>query len=1729
MRAVRWMKKKLSRLPAAGGYSVVELIIAVGMAVIVGLGIYAVFNSASRSSQSQKIYNDVQTSCTFALDQMKTELTLAGYRATDPIHPINPATASEITFLYRDDNARNEGPFAAGVDANTKVRYYVATAAEPTYGIKVRDLVREYWRATTGTTNYTTFTKQVLASNILDLGFAYFKDDNSPWTLGGDTKDIRLVRVSLLCQAARVDPIRGVAPEVTLTAEVRARNVGIASVPKDTSPPDTPADGVTDATRLLAWDPGVCGRLDLRWPANQDADLEGYIIFYGLAPGSYSNRITLSRPPQAAGAFENYTLSGLTSTKYADINPAPGTPVRYYLALAAIDKSGNVSPELSTEASGDPSPSTRAISTFANNDTTINPDVPPAPTVQANAETPADNTLKLNWTKSTVVGLTGYRLYRGTTAAFVPDDAPLTGNKIAEPGVDDISYTDDGHELPAGKLTGCTPYYYKLVAIACDPTLPVGLMNFATITGVPTDATPPSTPVLVARPGFKRIILNLKNPVKSGPGAEPDFVHSKIWFSKADYPTIDGTGVVSGGTLVPDSFPYIPGTPGVFSQDGTVPPVNFNSDGRPGTTCGDGGGDPSCTTPELDSGDALNPVTYYFLSVAYDQCGNRSLVTSAAISQGTQCNDCNVGEICDEAPPAPSGVQASGCYGSLTVSWNPIDDVTHRDFSGFHLYRCEGATCLPGDATQVELTGGNPLWFTSYTDTSSGVNPILPGVQYSYRVEAADCYYERRLTATPAEVALDDPSDNFSYTTLNNIAIGQIDRDTTLPWLVTGYLRASTAARPFTTVAGTDLDRIPPDFQHNKVTVWLKNTAVTTLTLRQFDASWENPLAYLQKVAFGDDNSTPADVAWEDTAATLTRGYTGSTVNLTATAPVTALDDKLPFVTVFKTASGQVDRTVDMRQQTLRYTLYFRNDSTNTEGCGVTAYLTVPLGPYIYGVTQDKPSAGTNSWPVPGEQGGNSMNVVNVPGGTKVNVFANVSDTTGVGISGVMLYYYVDAGKTLLTPPPVAATAEFPLALSPWTKIDMLNIAGETWGLRRGLLDRRIPVNDNANVWYFIVAEDAAGNFDREPEAGGGAFQYFQQSGDFCASVPNPPEVTGSSSEGGQSVTLSWTVPAFNATPALTAYTDPAGYYVWRQKDGGGFGAAPYQVIASTAVTPTLITWTDSGLADIKDAAYSYYVTSYDQCLPPKVSVASNVYTDTIEDPCSSVPNAPVIIGSTPGDASVQVNWQVPQLNASGSSYADPAGYYIWRNVDETGWGAAPYATVTFADPWPAFYSWIDPDPMIDGNALKIKMYAYKVQAFDTCPSTGTPAGPRVSADSNVYTENLTANACSTMPTEPTGVTVTVADNTGVTLSWNKPAVNTNGTPYSDPGGYYIYRCTVPPLPATSCMPAEPPVGSSSLTTYKDIPFVSAGVERYGYTVKAYDACTAPGPNVSGFSSPVVYESYTDPCATTPMPPTGLAVTDAGAAGVTLGWTAPTENTDGTSILDLAGYNVYRCLGVGCTPAAPKINVMTVSGTSYTDPVADAGARAYSYSVAAIDQCTPLPLESALFTPPVPETFTDSCSPDPTTPAWASAPSLTVAPQTAAGAVLACPGTTDNKARLTWPNATATVGTGIEYEVYRCDSGKDVVCILASDNQDSAPSFFTGTAAAPGGISTSTTLVATLPAGTLTYLDTPGKALKISTGTNKTRITYLVRAVNRSCPTQTPQPYYHSSIVAPCP
>ncbi len=51
-----------------------------------------------------------------------------------------------------------------------------------------------------------------------------------------------------------------------------------------------------------------------------------------------------------------------------------------------------------------------------------------------------------------------------------------------------------------------------------------------------------------------------------------------------------------------------------------------------------------------------------------------------------------------------------------------------------------------------------------------------------------------------------------------------------------------------------------------------------------------------------------------------------------------------------------------------------------------------------------------------------------------------------------------------------------------------------------------------------------------------------------------------------------------------------------------------------------------------------------------------------------------------------------------------------------------------------------------------------------------------------------------------------------------------------------------------------------------------------------------------------------------------VTVTSIGSASVTLSWTPPTENEDGTALMDLAGYNIYYGDSAGTYPNSIRID-----------------------------------------------------------------------------------------------------------------------------------------------------------------------------------------------------------------
>ncbi|MDX6769870.1 MAG: carboxypeptidase regulatory-like domain-containing protein [Elusimicrobiota bacterium] len=84
-----------------------------------------------------------------------------------------------------------------------------------------------------------------------------------------------------------------------------------------------------------------------------------------------------------------------------------------------------------------------------------------------------------------------------------------------------------------------------------------------------------------------------------------------------------------------------------------------------------------------------------------------------------------------------------------------------------------------------------------------------------------------------------------------------------------------------------------------------------------------------------------------------------------------------------------------------------------------------------------------------------------------------------------------------------------------------------------------------------------------------------------------------------------------------------------------------------------------------------------------------------------------------------------------------------------------------------------------------------------------------------------------------------------------------------------------------------------------------------------------------------------------PAAPAGLVATP-GFGSVTLGWSAPTKNANGSALADLLGYLVARSTGVGA-PFTPLQSLASpLSAASFVDATAKPGAPAY-YRVAAVD------------------------------------------------------------------------------------------------------------------------------------------------------------------------------------
>jgi hypothetical protein len=695
----------------------------------------------------------------------------------------------------------------------------------------------------------------------------------------------------------------------------------------------------------------------------------------------------------------------------------------------------------------------------------------------------------------------------------------------------------------------------------------------------------------------------------------------------------------------------------------------------------------------------------------------------------------------------------------VALDWDDIDQVDYRDLAGFRVFRREGYDWSLNPGTEVELTGGDATWFSNWTDTTtSGAYPLEMGKRYSYKICATDCYYEQHNGKSSADWPdpANDPDDNIDCTILNDIYPGEFYMDDTTDIPRTGNLLSS-----------------PPNFRHNSVTFLFDNLGAGSLTQRSINLGWSDIDTFLRAITIGDDSTTSQEVV-----AFLAPPFpSGQSVIYTPPKAVDGLDAEVPYRMVFSKGDGTVDNTVDMRQEVIFVNqLAYTNTSTGDTTCNQTGKIRVPLGPVTTGVVQDRPDNPTLAWAVPGDSGVNPMNRVIVPGGVDVTVRAVVLDTLFQGLNNVRLWYYIDSGAVLSSPP---SSSSFSLSNS----IAMVQEAGNLY-----VTESPIPASDDSNVWYFILALDNTGNFDREPEVDSGVFQYYQQQADVCGNVPeSPTDLAGTTTS--TSVTLSWTPPALNTDGST--FGDRLGYNIYRNDGVNGWE------LLDRVVDPD-VTYVDSFTGtELADNNYSYYVTAVDDCLPDaNESDPSSTFTE-----CEGAPNCIFNVFTSGGEPMAPGDSFSVDLTVCSKQNGTPAETVYMQVCTDVG---GPITSGPDADP----VTLVEVDDtglfQIDGRGEVITFLnaAYTggyldllvnetdvitVGAWSETPySDSTCATTFSCAMETLNVETPPPDPCvgRSAPEVPTGLTFSTDDCNGynAVLNWTAPA---SGADY-----YKVYECT---------------------------------------------------------------------------------------------------------------------------------------------------------------------------------------------------------------------------------------------------------------------------------------------------------------------------------------------------
>ena len=667
---------------------------------------------------------------------------------------------------------------------------------------------------------------------------------------------------------------------------------------------------------------------------------------------------------------------------------------------------------------------------------------------------------------------------------------------------------------------------------------------------------------------------------------------------------------------------------------------------------------------------------------------------------------------------------------------------------------------------------------------------------------------------------------------------------------------ATAYARPENFVT-TLSDAATPYTYHNNVKFNLQNTSAGTMTIRRMAVEWENPSVVLTHVTIGGTSLTPAQ--------TITTGGIASgdvfTANVqirdVATGGVGSRSGAIPVVLRFATAEGHlVNRLTDMTGDIITISHYTDNDSLQDSGCTAPEEIVfaVPRGPAVGGFTQDKPgTSGVPSMAVIGEQKTARDTTIQVPGGELVNVLGTVIDNSGdIAPDGCSMGYAygnprivgVTATATDIGVTPVMPTVTFLVGTSAFER-QLFPLSGTEYAIKTtNPASQQMPVVNQLVNWYYALAVDATGNWDRSPNPDIGNFAYYQEQPVTCVAPVAPQlKIVATARVGAapkDTVALSWNRPATYVNGTTVATGDTIAYDVYVSTSG----STPFTTLLASDQTATSFSY----LEDLASASYFYAVVAKNGCTPPNPSAYSNIVRECI---------------------GLLTNYCTQLHTPATAEYFTPASIYLDPVCGSQGNGTTESVRFVFKKAATSLSTDILATIDVAETAVDTGGFTTDVTFRDTGTAS---AGEVLSTTTPVYVDliyngtatgctnrsiALSGGPCSSKPIAPDPINATFTSNYSVRVNWTAPVgmLDLAANPYALE--YQSEMCTK--LGGGGCSKYD---AKSAWTTVAGSPFSKTttsvalgplaygkgGFARYRFRINSSDTCTTSGHNPSAWN-----------------------------------------------------------------------------------------------------------------------------------------------------------------------------------------------------------------------------------------------------------------------------------------